>query len=87
MKNIFAKIASILPEILIFISIFCLTFSLTLGISESAKYEAKAVALAAENSYLKEEIKWFKVQLEDKSYEAAPTVTNGADASDGDSNE
>lgn len=83
MKKFFAKIAAILPEILMFISVCCLSFSLIMGISLSAKYEAKAEALAAENTYLKEEIKWFKAQLTDISYDASPTLTNGSASADG----
>lgn len=87
MKKFFAKIASFFPEILIFISIFCLSFSLTYGISESAKQEARAEVLASENLYLKGEIEWFKAQFKDTSYKTVPTLPDDANAADGGSNE
>jgi hypothetical protein len=87
MKKILTKVASLLPGILLFVSIYCLVFSLTLGISESAKYQATAKTLATENMYHKKEIEWFKAQLEGKRNEAVPTISNSADPTDGDSNE
>ena len=82
-KKIFAKIASIFPEILMFFSIFCLILSLTLGVSEIAKYESRAEALATENTYLKKEIEWFKAQLKD----TFPVCSDRNDVTNGDSNE
>jgi hypothetical protein len=83
MKKFFTKISSVLPEIMLFISIFCLFFSLTLGISESAKHKARAETLAAENSYLKEEIEWFKARLANGYGIANPALPESADNTDG----
>lgn len=79
MKKFFAKIASVLPEILMFISVFLLTFSLIFGAGESAKYETKAETLATENNYLKEEIKWYQTQLGDFPHDTAPSLPDAAE--------
>lgn len=79
MKKFFAKIASVFPEILMFISVFLLTFSLILGAGESAKYEAKAETLSAENTYLKEEIKWYQTQLGDFPHDTASSLSDAAE--------
>lgn len=79
MKKFFAKIASVFPEILLFVSVFCLTFSLLLGISDSAEYKAKANALSAESTYLKEEIKWYQTQLGDFPHDTAPSLPDAAE--------
>ncbi len=76
-KRFFKAVASALPDILMFIGIYCLVFLLVFGLVAGLASNSKAEVLTAENEYLKGQIEWYQAQLTDKPYVPAPAVTDG----------
>lgn len=79
LRKVGKAVWSVLPDILFYISIICWSSLLVMGISESAKEEARTEMLTAENCYLKEEIEWYKTLLADENGVEIPALPASAE--------
>jgi hypothetical protein len=74
-KRFFKAVGKALPDILLFIGIYCLIFSMVFGLISAIENDTKSEVLTAENDYLKGQIEWYQAQLADEPYVPAPAVT------------
>ena len=77
MKRFFKAVATVLPNILMFIGIYCLIFLLVFGLGKGIENEATSKTLVTENEYLKSQIEWYQAQLADDLHVTALAITNG----------
>lgn len=88
MKKTLKKLAHALPDILFFLSMICWGFSLFFVLNKTIEITTKVDVLTSENTYLKEELDWFKSQWESKIEDITVTSTTSlsSEQSDGGSN-
>ena len=63
-KRFLKTVASLLPEILLFIGIQCLVISFIFCLAAAVFNGVKNETLVTENDYLKNQIEWYQAQLE-----------------------
>lgn len=76
-KRFCKAVVSALPDILMFIGIYCLVFLMLFSLTKGIENDTKAEVLAAENEYLKGQIGWYQAQLADKHSVPVPVITDG----------